>query len=102
MRARTAVEKAIFKSGLSYMIARPAFISGSDRSEFRFMERSATIISDGILNMTGLLGAKNFRDSYRSLNADKLAKGMAALSLREDNIIANPFMLRHPTNGSNR
>jgi len=102
MAARTMVEKAIFNSGLNYLIARPAFISGSDRSEFRLMERSATIISDGILSMTGLMGARKFRDSYRSLNAEQLAAGMATLALREGNIIANPFMLRHPDHSSHR
>ena len=96
MRARTEVEKAIFESGLSYCIARPAFVSGPDREEFRFMERTGTIVSDAILDLSGLLGAKKFRDSYRSLTAEKLAQGMVDLALKTENIIANPYRIRHP------
>ena len=98
MRARTAVETAIFESGLSYLIARPAFITGPDRREFRPLERSAAIVSDGILKLTGWFGGKRFRDSYQSLNSTKIAAGMAILAMHDSNIIADPYLLRHPEN----
>ena len=42
-RARWRAEEAVRDSGLSYVIARPGFISGSDRDESRPMERLGSV-----------------------------------------------------------
>ncbi|HIA03142.1 MAG TPA: NAD-dependent epimerase/dehydratase family protein, partial [Myxococcales bacterium] len=59
MAARAKCEKAILNSGLCYTIARPSFITGSDRDESRFGERMGAGTVDGLLAVAKLFASNN-------------------------------------------
>lgn len=75
MRARGKAEDVVKGSGLPWVIARPAIITG-DRDESRIGERSAAVIGDGLLAVAGVLGGKRLRDRYRSTTPDILASAL--------------------------
>jgi uncharacterized protein YbjT (DUF2867 family) len=99
---RWRLETELRASGMPYVIARPAFITGSDRDEFRLMERGLSIISDALLNMAGLVGARGIRDRFHSLTGDQLARGLvaAALSPQHTNVLLDAYALRKLASGS--
>ncbi|HEX5831522.1 MAG TPA: hypothetical protein VFY16_11110, partial [Gemmatimonadaceae bacterium] len=70
----------IRESGLPYLIARPAFISGPDRSEFRPLERLAAIASDRALGVLAAFGARRLRDRFRSISGRELADALVTLA----------------------
>lgn len=76
LTARYEVEQVILSGTLPYFIVRPGFITGSDRDEFRAGERSAAIVSDGILKGLSGLGWKGGFQKYGSMTASELAKGL--------------------------
>lgn len=76
LQARFDVEQYLMGSGLAYMIARPAFISGSDRKEWRMGERFAAVTGDGFLSVAALLGLKKLQQSYASMTAEDLARSL--------------------------
>lgn len=75
MRARGKAEDCVRESGLPWVIARPAIITG-DRDESRIGERSAAIIGDGLLAVAGVFGGKRLRERYRSTTPDILAAAL--------------------------
>jgi uncharacterized protein YbjT (DUF2867 family) len=75
MRARGKAEDVVRESGLPWVIARPAIITG-DRDESRIGERSAAILGDGLLAVAGVLGGKRLRERYRSTTPDILAAAL--------------------------
>jgi uncharacterized protein YbjT (DUF2867 family) len=79
MRARGKAEDVVRGSGLPWVIARPAIITG-DRDESRLGERTAAIVGDGLLAVAGLVGARNLRDRYRSTTPDVLASALIRLA----------------------
>jgi hypothetical protein len=81
LRVRARLERELKASPLPYLIARPAFITGSDREESRPAERVAAIVIDGVLGAAAMLGARAMRDRYASLTGRALAQGMTALAL---------------------
>lgn len=81
LRVRARLERELTASALPYLIARPAFITGSDREESRPAERAAAIVIDGVLGAAALLGARAIRDRYASLTGRALAQGMTVLAL---------------------
>lgn len=81
--ARHRVEQELASSGLRYIVARPAFITGSDRAEFRMGERVIAVATDGILDalaFTGVQGLKNLRNKFASLSGDELARALVSLA----------------------
>ena len=78
---RGRLEGEIRGSGLSYVIARPVFISGADRADSRFLERVSSVVIDGGLALAGALGASDFRDRYASLTGSELALALVRLAL---------------------
>lgn len=83
--ARYRVEQELAGSSLRYVVARPAFITGSDRAEFRLGERAAAIATDGILDAlawTGVRGLKSLRNKFASLTGDELARALVSLAQR--------------------
>ena len=96
LKARYDVEQALMSSGLRYMIVRPAFISGSDRQEFRFGERAGAVIGDSVLSLGAMVGFKKMAAAYRSMSAEELAKGiLAAAESDEPAQLLYPQHLRH-------
>jgi uncharacterized protein YbjT (DUF2867 family) len=75
MRARGKAEDAVRSSGLPWVIARPAIITG-DRDESRVGERTAAVVGDGLLAVAGILGGKRLRERYRSTTPDVLASAL--------------------------
>ena len=89
LRARADVEQAIKNSELSWLIAQPAFISGSDRDEFRPLERFGSVVSDGLLKGLSALGGGALYRKYASLTSnagcrvDFMGSGERAISISE-------------------
>lgn len=83
LKVRARLEEELRASGLGYQIARPGFITGGDRDEFRLGERSVAIVSDGLLGMARVLGARRLYAQNASLSGETLARGLAAASLCE-------------------
>jgi uncharacterized protein YbjT (DUF2867 family) len=79
MRARGKAEDYVRESGLPWVIARPAIITG-DRDESRIGERSAAIIGDGLLAVAGVFGGKRLRERYRSTTPDILASALIRIA----------------------
>jgi nucleoside-diphosphate-sugar epimerase len=79
--ARARCEAALRDSDVPWTIARPSFITGSDREESRPMERIAATVGDGVLAVAGLLGGAKLRERYRSTDASTLAKGLVRVAL---------------------
>jgi uncharacterized protein YbjT (DUF2867 family) len=79
--ARARCEAALRESDLPWTIARPSFITGSDRDENRPLERIGAAVGDGVLAFAGLLGGGRLRERYRSTDATTLAKGLVRVGL---------------------
>lgn len=96
LAVRWRMESEIRASSLPYVIARPAFVTGSDREEFRFGERSVALASDALLQLAGLVGQKSVRDRFSSLTGRELARAMVAAALddRYTNTILEAAELR--------
>ncbi len=84
MDVRKRVEAALRGSGLPYVIARPAFVTGSDREESRPAERVAARVADGLLGALRKLGADKLADKYGSITGAGLARAMVELASRPD------------------
>jgi uncharacterized protein YbjT (DUF2867 family) len=78
MRARGKAEAVVRDSGLPWVIARPSFITG-EREESRPGERTAAVMTDGLLAVARVLGGKQLRARYRSTTADVLASALIRL-----------------------
>jgi uncharacterized protein YbjT (DUF2867 family) len=75
MQWRGKAEHEVTESGLAWAIARPSFIIG-DRDESRIGERTAAVVSDGVLAVARVFGGKALRDRYRSTTPDVLAAAL--------------------------
>jgi uncharacterized protein YbjT (DUF2867 family) len=80
MDVRKRVEAALRGSGLPYVIARPAFVTGSDREESRPAERAAARVADGLLGTLRKLGGHKLADKYGSITGAGLARAMVQLA----------------------
>jgi uncharacterized protein YbjT (DUF2867 family) len=81
MAVRWRMETELRASGVPYVIARPAFISGDDRDDFRLSERVLARLSDGLFNTAAALGAKGLRNRFGSLSGRQLAHALVAAAL---------------------
>lgn len=81
LRARWQLEQELRASGVEWLIARPAFISGPDRDDTRPLERIAAVAIDGVLRLAAALGASGLRARYASLDAHTLARGLVQHAL---------------------
>jgi nucleoside-diphosphate-sugar epimerase len=99
--ARQKVEAELVPSGLPYVIARPSFITGPDRTEERPGERIAARVADGALSVLGALGAGRLRDRYSSMTAAELGGALVELALnaRDRAVIAETDELRRVVAG---
>lgn len=84
MRVRGRLEEEIRASGLPYLIARPAIISGPDRAELRPLERLAAVVGDRTLGVLAAFGARRLRDRYRSITGHELADALVTLALDDE------------------
>jgi uncharacterized protein YbjT (DUF2867 family) len=81
LAARARVEQALREGILPYTVARPSFITGPDRDEFRAGERMLSRFVDGVLAVAGWLGAQRLRARYRSTTNVALAEALVRLAL---------------------
>jgi nucleoside-diphosphate-sugar epimerase len=81
LAVRWRFEQELRASGLPFVIARPAIITGPDRDEPRPAERIAGAAADALLGLAGALGARRLRDRYRSTTNDVLAAALVRLAL---------------------
>jgi uncharacterized protein YbjT (DUF2867 family) len=79
MRARGKAEDAVRGSGLPWVIARPAIITGN-RDESRAGERTAAVVGDGLLAIAGVFGAKRLQSRYKSTTPDVLASALIRIA----------------------
>jgi nucleoside-diphosphate-sugar epimerase len=82
LRARARLEHELRGSGLSWISARPALITGSDREEHRAGERAAAAVLDGVLQVLRRLGLRGTAERWRSITAADLAAALAQLAER--------------------
>lgn len=96
MDVRKRVEAAVRGSGLPFMFARPAIVSGPDREESRPTERAASRVLDAGLGLLGALGAKQLVQRYASFTGGELARAMVALACgqNERELVAETEQLR--------
>ena len=83
LHARHRIEQELRDSGLPYVIARPAFVTGSDREEFRLAERVIATVTDGMLELGGLIGLRKLRNRFHSLSGRQLACALVRAALDE-------------------
>ena len=97
IRARHEVEQTILQGELPYLIARPAFLTGPDRSEKRPLELGAAYIMDGVLNGLSWIGLGKLRQNYASMTATTLGTSLVLHALHgQPNQILAPQHLRTP------
>ncbi|MFN8652749.1 MAG: NAD(P)H-binding protein [Gemmatimonadales bacterium] len=84
LAARALVERSIMDGPLPYVIARPSFISGPDRDEFRLGERLGAVVSDALLAVAGLFGAKRLAARYRSTTPAILGEALVRAALEPE------------------
>lgn len=94
--ARFKAEAEVRESGLPYVIARPAFITGPDRQDVRPGERTFATALDGVLSVAAFLGAKGLQARFGSLTAKELGGALVALALSASEVrtVAEPQKLR--------
>lgn len=99
---RGRMERELREGALPWLVAQPAFVSGSDRAEFRLGERAFAIATDALLGALALVGLGEVRDAYGSLSGRELAEGLAALALaeREGRLVAGVSRLRSAAAGA--
>jgi uncharacterized protein YbjT (DUF2867 family) len=76
LRARARIEAELRASGLSFTIARPSFITGSDREDNRPLERGFARFADVSLKAAAALGAPQFAERYQSMTGAELGAGL--------------------------
>lgn len=81
MAVRARVERALREGELPYTLARPSFITGSDRDEPRLGERIGAGVADGVLAFAGLLGARKLQHRYGSMTNVVLARGLVRVAM---------------------
>jgi len=80
LRARGRIERELRESGLSWITARPAFVTGADREEARPAELIAGRTVDAFLRALALVGVRGPARRYGSLSGAALARALAALA----------------------
>ena len=76
LAARWRAESLLYASGLSYIVARPSFITGPGRDESRPLERVGAAVVDALASVARVAGAERLAGSMRSLTGAELAEGL--------------------------
>jgi len=82
VKARFLLEEELKKSGLRWLVARPAIITG-DRDESRLGEEVAGVAIDALLKGFKAVGMSSLYNKYGSLDATTLAAGLINAGLEE-------------------
>lgn len=81
LAVRARIERELRGSGLSYVIARPAFVTGPDRDEFRLVERVVARLGDAALAVVAKFGGKSLQAEWASVTGPQLARSLVRLAL---------------------
>jgi len=84
LQVRARVEAGVQASGLPWTIARPSFISGSDRDDDRMGERIGASVVDGVLGLAAGLGMRGPSQKWASHGNVDLAAGLIRCALAPD------------------
>ncbi len=79
--ARVRLERELRASGVHFIIARPAFVTGDDREEHRPVERLSARVGDVVLALAGALGARKLQQRWASLTGHALAQSLVRLGM---------------------
>ena len=99
LKARARIEGELAESGLSWVAARPAIITG-ERDDSRPFEDVGKVVGDGLLSVVGVLGGKRIAAKYRSQSGVQLAHALVELALdaSHEGPIENDVLRRlHPS-----
>lgn len=103
LAARVRLERELRASGLHFIIARPAFITGDDREENRPVERFLARLVDLAMSVAGAFGARSLQQRWASLTGGALAQSLVRLGLDPTalNLVVHADELRvaHPISG---
>ena len=80
---RRRIEAELKESGLRYVIARPAFVSGTDREEFRFGERAGARITNVLVTIAAAVGLKAMRNRFATISGKQLARALVNAAFDE-------------------
>ena len=80
---RWRLENELKASGLRYIIARPALITGTDREDFRLGERVAARVSDVAFKTAAAIGLKALRERFGSMTGRQLASALVNAAFDE-------------------
>ena len=86
LRVRARLERELKESGLRFIIARPAFITGTDREEFRLGERVGARVFDFALKTVSAVGLKAVRARFASMSGKQLARALVSAALDPDSL----------------
>jgi uncharacterized protein YbjT (DUF2867 family) len=81
LAVRARVENELLASGLRYIIARPALITGEDREEYRPTERVAAKLAAVALRTAKLAGWKSFHERFATLTGAQLSRALVNAAL---------------------
>jgi nucleoside-diphosphate-sugar epimerase len=89
LEVRARVEAELIRSGLRFVIARPALITGEDREENRPAERAVAKVADWALRAAEVAGWSSFHQRFATLTGPQLAHAlvMAALDPKIEDIV---------------
>lgn len=76
LAARRRVESELRESGLHFVIARPAFVTGADREEFRLGERVGAGMVNVALSVASAVGFKSVRERFATFSGKELARAL--------------------------
>lgn len=83
MKVRARVERAIHDRGVPHLIARPSFITGSDREEDRPAERIGALLLDGLLGTLSAVGIDGPARRWGSMTGAELGEALVRLAVDE-------------------
>ena len=81
LAVRARIEQKLRAGSQPWISARPSFITGHDREDFRPLERIGSKVADGALWLASALGAKRLRARYASMTATQLAAALIRVAL---------------------
>lgn len=77
LAVRWRLESELKRSGLRYVIAHPALITGTDREEFRVAERAIAVAVQGMFAAARVLGFRKFTARFATLTGAQLGRALA-------------------------
>jgi nucleoside-diphosphate-sugar epimerase len=81
LEVRARVEAELVRSGLRFIIARPALITGEDREENRPAERVVAKVADWALRTASLAGWSSLHQRFATLTGPQLGRALVNAAL---------------------